>query len=85
MPIIGEKSAGGPEYLVNGNVILGFLEFLSKRGYGREPDPVIEENEHGGYIVVLHAPPPNREEFERLDGLRPRRKAIVVKALLSAD
>lgn|GEM_PF-3968952 len=38
-PIIEEKSAGGPKYLVNGNVILGCLEFLTKRGYGREPDP----------------------------------------------
>jgi hypothetical protein len=31
-PVIGEKSAGGPKYSVYGNVILGSLEFLAKRG-----------------------------------------------------
>lgn len=61
-PIIEERSAGSPKYLVNGSVILGCLKFLTKRGYGREPDPEVEEKKKVGMIVVINAPRPQYDE-----------------------
>jgi len=74
-PIIGVprdkdgKPIGEP-YLVNEHTMLRTVEFLARRGYGREPGPLPEDKEPEisgktrGMIVILHAPRPVRAPIE---------------------
>lgn len=65
-PVIGQRldkdgNPVGESYLVNGQTMLNTLEFLAKRGYGREVGPPDEGDKKGlaGMIVILHAPRPD--------------------------